>query len=292
MSIRSSPFQDVRCPICSGDKSDNIFNLESPYIGYLQYQIRLCLACAHRFAVGPVSEQILAEVYGATFHSSSQQQADSPSSSVVCNATHRAQWLVKYGLQGKLLDVGAGRGYFVKAASDYFDARGIDYSSDAVMFGKSLGVEVDSGSFIQSQYASGSFDVLTFWDVLASMVDVRSTMLHAVKLLRQGGYAVLTIPMGDSLACRVSGRRWPLWIPPVNLHYFSKQSLAKLMRESGFEIMHMEYQTKQVALNFLLVKLVRSLGFRNLEQSMGKLPLRWSIAINLRDIQTVVVRKL
>lgn len=292
MSIPSSSLQDARCPICSDNKLDKIFNLESPYISHLQYQIHQCFNCKHRFAVGPVSEQILGEVYGAAFHASSQQLANSPSSSVVINATRRARWLVKYGLQGKLLDVGAGRGYFVEAASGYFDARGIDYSTDAVQFGKTIGVEVDSGNFMQAQYPFGSFDVLTFWDVLASMVDVRSTMLHAAKLLRQGGFAVLTIPMGDSLSCRVSGKRWPLWIPPVNLHYFSKESLATLMRESGFEIMHMEYQAKQVALNFLLLKLVRSLGFRNLEQSMAKLPLRWSISINLRDIQTVVVRKL
>ena len=282
----------MRCPVCDGDNAKDLFNLESPYIGQLFYLVRHCMDCAHRYAVGPANDQILGEVYGAAFHASSQQQADSSSSAVMLNATRRAEWLSKSGLHGKLLDVGAGRGYFVKAAQAYFDARGIDYSPDAARYGQSLGVTMDSGDFIQAPYEAGSIDVLTFWDVLASMVDVRSTMSHAAKLLRPRGVVVLTVPMGDSLACRLSGKRWPLWIPPVNLHYFSKQSLERLLCQCGFEIVRVECQGKRVSLNFLLVKLARSLGLRGLEDAISKLPLHQAVPVNLGDILTVVVRSL
>lgn len=292
MSIESDASQGTSCPVCDRGNARDLFSLESPYIDQLFYLIRHCSGCGHRYAIGSVTEQILGEVYGAAFHASSQQQADSPSSAVMLNATRRAQWLGKCGLQGKLLDVGAGRGYFVKAAQRLFDARGIDYSPNATEYGLSLGVAMDSGDFLQAPYEAGTFDVLTFWDVLASMVNVRSTMSHAVKLLRPGGYAVLTVPMGDSLACRLSGKRWPLWIPPVNLHYFSKQSLECLFRESGFEIVRMECQGKRVSLNFLLLKLARSLGLRGLEHALASLPLRWAVPVNLGDIQTVLVRRL
>lgn len=292
MSIKSSLLYHTRCPVCNAVNTKDLFNLESPYIGQLFYLVRHCMDCSHRYAVGPVNEQILGEVYGVAFHASSQQQADSPSSAVMRNATRRAEWLNEIGLHGKLLDVGAGRGYFVKAAQTYFDARGIDYSPDAVRYGQSIGVTMDSGDFIQAPYEAGSIDVLTFWDVLASMVDVRSTMSHAAKLLRPRGYAVLTVPMGDSLACRLSGKRWPLWIPPVNLHYFSKQSLERLLRQCGFEIVRVECQGKRVSLNFLFVKLARSLGLRGLEDAIAKLPLHQAVPVNLGDILTVVVRSL
>lgn len=292
MSIEFSASQGKHCPVCNRSNIKDLFNLESPYIGQLFYLVRYCSDCAHRYAVGPLNERILAKIYGVAFHASSQQQADSPSSAVMLNATQRAQWLSKCGLQGKLLDVGAGRGYFVKAARTYFDARGIDYSPNAVRYARSLGVSMDSGDFIQAPYEAGSFDILTFWDVLASMVDIRSTMSYAAKLLRPGGCAVLTVPMGDSLACRLTGKRWPLWIPPVNLHYFSKQSLERLLRECGFEIVCMECQGKRVSLNFLFVKLARSLGLRGLEHAIAKLPLRWAMPVNLGDIQTVLARRL
>ena len=292
MPIEFGDSQDKRCPVCNGSNTKDLFDLESPFIGQLFYLVRHCKDCGHRYAVGPVNEQILAEVYGVAFHASSQQQADSPSSAVMLNATRRAHWLGRRGLHGRLLDVGAGRGYFVKAAQMYFDARGIDYSPDAVLYGQSLGVTMDSGDFIQAPYEAGSFDVLTFWDVLASMVDVRSTMSHAAKLLRPRGYAVLTVPMGDSLACRLSGKRWPLWIPPVNLHYFSMLSLEMLLRQCGFEMVCVECQGKRVSLDFLLVKLARSLGLRGLEQAIVKWPLHQAVPVNLGDIQTIVVRSL
>lgn len=292
MSIESVTVPAARCPVCDEGDTADLFNLESPYIDDLFYLIRHCNGCGHRYAVGSVTEQILGEVYGAAFHASSQQQAISPTSAIMLNATRRVQWLGKYGLQGKLLDVGAGRGYFVKAAQLFFDARGIDYSPDAQTYGKSLGVTMDSGDFLLAPYDASSFDVLTLWDVLASMVNVCSTMSHAAKLLRPGGYAVLTVPMGDSLACRLSGKRWPLWIPPVNLHYFSKQSLECLLHKCGFEIVRMERQGKRVSLNFLFLKLARSLGLRRLEHTLANMPLRWAVPVNLGDIQTVLVRRL
>lgn len=284
--------QDTRCPVCDGENAKDIFSLESPYLEKLFYRIRVCCDCEHRYAVGPVTEQIFSEVYSAVFHASSQQLADSPLAAVMLNAKGRAQWLDKCGMQGKLLDVGAGRGYFVKAAQTFFDARGIDYSPDAARYGQALGVPMDSGDFILWPYEGGSFDVLTLWDVLAGMVDVRATMIHAAKLLRPGGYAVLTVPMGDSLVCRLSGKRWPLWIPPVNLHYFSKKSLESLLQQCGFEIVQMECQGKWVSLNFLFVKLARSFGLRDLEHAMAKFPIRQAVPINLGDIKTVVVRSL
>jgi SAM-dependent methyltransferase len=282
----------IHCPVCEGSNTKDIFNLESPYVEQLFYRILKCNDCAHQYAVGPVTEKILSEVYGAAFHSSSQQQADNSLSPVIVNAVRRTQWLHKCGLQGRLLDVGAGRGYFVQAAQECFDACGIDYSPDALRYGEFLGVVIKSGDFTQTPYESGSFDVLTFWDVLASMADVRSTMARAAKLLRPRGYVALTVPMSDSLACRLGGRRWPLWIPPVNLHYFSKQSLEKLLRECGFEIIRIECQGKKVSITFLLVKFARIFNLRSLERLVAKLPFHQAVLVNFGDIQTILARKL
>lgn len=279
------------CPVCGANNVVHLFELESPYIAQLCYQIFNCRTCDHRYADGPVTDEVLNSVYGAAFHSSSQQTASGPESAVMINAQYRAEWLKSMGLQGSLLDVGAGRGYFVKAAHSYFASRGIDYSEQATEYGNSIGVILDSGSFEHAPYEKASFDVLTFWDVLASMVDVHATCRKAAELLRPKGHAVFTIPMGDSLACRVCSKRWPLWIPPVNLHYFSEQSLVTLFQQNGFEIVQMGFQPKRVSLNFLLVKLARSLGIRRLEKKLASLPLNWAVPINLRDIKTVLVRK-
>jgi hypothetical protein len=46
-----------------------------------------------------------------------------------------------------------------------------------------------------------------------------------------------------------------------------------------------------VSLNFLLVKLARSIVARKFETRLASLSLDWAVPVNLRDIKTVLVRK-
>jgi hypothetical protein len=64
-----------------------------------------------------------------------------------------------------------------------------------------------------------------------------------------------------------------------------------LLRRSGFEIVDMMFQAKRVSLNFLLVKLARSIVARKFETRLASLSLDWAVPVNLRDIKTVLVRK-
>lgn len=291
MSIERGDAEGKICPVCRGTATSKIHELQSPYIDNLFYSVHRCSDCGHRYAAGPVSPEILDQVYGAVFHSTSQQRAAGPGSSISINAKQRVRWLTANGLQGELLDVGAGRGYFVKMASSVFDAQGIDYSKNATEYGRELGICLSSGDFLEADYAPGFFDVLTFWDVLASMTNVHATIQKSAQLLREGGHAVFTLPMGDSLACRIAGQRWPLWIPPVNLHYFSKNSVKALLNEHGFEIVRMDYLAKRVSANFLLLKLARSFGLKRLEAPLAGASFSWAIPVNLGDILTVMARK-
>lgn len=291
MSTEREDAEGGVCPVCRGMATSKIHELQSPYIDSLSYTVFRCSQCGHRYAVGPISPEILDQVYGAVFHSTSQQRAAGPGSSISINATQRVRWLTENGLRGKLLDVGAGRGYFVKKASSVFEAQGIDYSKNATEYGRELGICLLSGDFLEKNYDSESFDVLTFWDVLASMTNVHATVEKSAHILRKGGHAVFTLPMGDSLACRIAGKRWPLWIPPVNLHYFSKNSVIELLDKHGFEIVRMEYLAKRVSANFLLLKLARSFGLKRLEGSLASSSFSWAIPINLGDILTVMARK-
>ncbi|CUJ28403.1 class I SAM-dependent methyltransferase [Achromobacter xylosoxidans] len=291
MSIDRADGKQKLCPVCCRAATVKIHDLQSPYINSLIYTVHKCSDCGHRFAVGPISQEILDAVYGAAFHSTSQQRAVGPESSIYINATQRVRWLTANNLHGKLLDVGAGRGYFVKIASSTFEAQGIDYSKNAAEYGRDLDICLSSGDFLEANYAPESFDVLTFWDVLASMIDVHATIQKSAQLLRHGGHAVFTLPMGDSLACRIAGARWPLWIPPVNLHYFSKDSIKTLLSQHGFEVVRMEYLAKRVSANFLLLKLARSFGLKRLEGPLAGASFSWAIPVNLGDILTVMAKK-
>lgn len=285
----------AQCPICDGP-SETQFEVRSPFALEKVYEVRRCRGCRHRFVVGDRSAALLDRIYGSAFHESAQQAAagkgEDAASPIVGNALQRSLWLHDLGLRGRLLDVGAGRGYFVQAASRHFDAQGIELSASAAEHARALGVPVVQGDFLTDEYQPGSFDVITLWDVLASLPDPRRVGAKLAQLVRPGGHVVMTVPYGESVAARLSGRFWPLLIPPVNLDYYSHRSLRLLLEQAGFSVREMRCRGKAVSMQFLAVKLARSIRLHSLEKLASAIPRGWKTQLNLHDIVTVVAERI
>lgn len=295
--------EQYKCPICNNNVVLR-FNLPTPYLNRKYfYDIYKCEKCGFHFSCGPDDSEILLKIYNSDFHDSDQQfaQLDADGSiskqsmkfPVVYNAYERADWLHSLGIKGHLLDVGAGRGYFVKAASKYFIAEGLDISIKAEEYGKELGVKLFNGDFLTHDYSLIKFDVITLWDVLASLRDPHIILQRIHSLLNPDGIIVMTLPRVNGWVPGLLGRFWPLWIPPVNLSYFSDRSIDVLLEKNGFESKIIKCFPKRVSLSFLMTKLARTLGgIRFLHSLATIIPDKWTIKLNLFDIITVVaVRK-
>ena len=292
------------CPICNSTKVVLRFKLPTPYLDrkYI-YNIYKCKECGFHFSRGPVDNEILLKIYNTNFHDSEQQYAKITAGGFSCpknkkfpivyNALQRTDWLHSLKFKGRLLDVGAGRGYFVKAANKYFVAEGIELSQKAEEYGKELGVNLYSGDFLTYDFFSNQYNVITLWDVLASLKNPHKILQHVHSLLNQNGIIVMTLPRVNGWFPRLMGKLWPLWIPPVNLSYFSDKSIEVLLKKNGFESKIIKCLPKKVAVSFLITKLARTLGGNRFLHSVATIiPVKWSININLNDIVTVVaVRK-
>lgn len=281
------------CPICDG-AGRRKFSVHTPYLDNSQiYDVMRCGACDHIWCVGDISDALLQRIYSGSFHQTSQQLAgdgeDVPSP-VVANAKARAAWLRDLGLVGRLLDVGAGNGYFVREANHAgFDAEGMDLSEKAVATARTLSVKVARGDFMSDDLPASTFDVVTMWDVLCGFPDPQAAMRRAAMLLRPGGKLVFTVADGSSWIARWSGRYWPLLIPPVNLHYFSRESIQRLLTAHGMEMCQFEPRGKQLSVRFVWQKVLRMLRLAPLETKIAAhIPLGWQIRLNLGDIATVV----
>lgn len=272
------------------------FEVRSPFVREKVYEVRRCEECLHRFVLGDRSAALLGNIYGSAFHESAQQVATErkdgyAASPIVGNALERSQWLHDLGLRGRLLDVGAGRGYFVQAASRYFETEGIEISASAVEHARALGLAIAQGDFLADDYQPGSFDVITLWDVLASLPDPRRVGAKLAQLVRPGGRVVMTVPYGESLVARLLGRFWPLLVPPVNLDYYSRRSLQLLLEQAGFSVCEMSCRGKTVSMQFLAVKLARSVRLHSIERLASAIPRSWKTRLNLHDIVTVVAER-
>lgn len=280
------------CPICLSAESSVFCRLNTPYLDRLeQYQIKVCRQCGHGFTIGRQDPSYLSSIYSDGFHHSSQQDTADPRSPVHLNAKHRAAWLASLAPRGRLLDVGAGKGAFVEAASGHFEANGIELSAEASSDAQAHGLDIEQGDFLALSSVESQFDVITLWDVLAGFVDLQAAMKKSHELLKPNGLLIASIPMVDSAAAKTLGRFWPLMIPPVNLHYFSRASIARLAVAQGFQLEVMRFAGKKVALSFVLAKGLRSMGLFGLAATLGRSAPTWPVPVNTRDIAYAVMRR-
>jgi 2-polyprenyl-3-methyl-5-hydroxy-6-metoxy-1,4-benzoquinol methylase len=102
------------------------------------------------------------------------------------------------GRRGRLLDVGCGLGYFVKRAGDVpgWEAYGYEISPHAVAFARqTLGLSnVFCGKVESSDFAPGSFDVITLWDVIEHIPDPDPLLTYLHGLLAHDGILCMHTP--------------------------------------------------------------------------------------------------
>jgi len=285
------------CPICNCADTRRLRVARTPYLDRsLLYDVMSCGGCDHMWCRGEASPEILTRIYSTDFHGSSQQLAangDEARSPVVENAWTRSAKLASQRSTGRLLDVGAGNGYFVNAARKHgFDAEGVDIAPQAADIAARSGAKVHVGDFQQMMNLSGNYDIITMWDVLCGFPDPHRAMARVRELMAPGGLFVATVCDRSSRMARLSGRFWPLLIPPVNLHYFSRESMNRLLAAHGFSPVDFRHDGKSVSLRFVGQKLMRTVGLASLEPSLAPLiPAGWRATLNLGDIATVVAMR-
>jgi 2-polyprenyl-3-methyl-5-hydroxy-6-metoxy-1,4-benzoquinol methylase len=125
------------------------------------------------------------------------------------------------------LDVGCANGAFV----DYLiergiDARGIDPDPSMARRGVATG---SVGELLEiGELAPGSFDLVTYHDVLEHTLEPAAELFAAVKLLTPGGALVVDVP-------DVSTPAGHHHYKPEHVWYFTAAALTTLMRDAGLE---------------------------------------------------------
>lgn len=141
-----------------------------------------------------------------------------------------------YRRLGRILDVGCGVGYFLEEArAEGWDAFGTEYGLRAVEINRAKGLQVVDASAGGDHFASASFDVVTAFELIEHVSDPRVEVAAIARLVRPGGLFYCTTPNFGSLSRRVLRERWSVIDYPEHLNYFTSPTLARLLRECGFE---------------------------------------------------------
>ena len=94
-----------------------------------------------------------------------------------------------------ILDVGCGTGINLKYLDQYGKASGLDFSKDALYFSRSRGnAALVCGSGDCLPFKNNSFDIVCAMDVLEHIEDDEGAVRELFRILRIGGYLILTVP--------------------------------------------------------------------------------------------------
>lgn len=136
----------------------------------------------------------------------------------------------------RLLEIGAGHGYFLEAARRRgYEVQGIDISSAAAEFCQArFGLPVLVSAIEEADLPDGSFDVVAAWHVLEHLADPRAALRKARAWLAPAGVLAVEVPNYESYDARTLGADWPGWQPRYHRWHFTPGALARLLRETGF----------------------------------------------------------
>lgn len=215
-----------------------------------------CPSCGHGFSPLDCDANVIAEWYSRSTVDITYLSDREARSRTAQHVLQRLEHL--HPPKGNLLDIGASMGIFLFEASQRgWNASGIEPSTSAVQFAKnSLGLQnVQQGDLrLLATLPEESFEVVTAFDVIEHLVDPAILLRESKRLLRPGGILALTTPRFDSFLARIMGKRW-YCIFPAHLHYFSRQSLYRLLQNQGFSVLMERSHTRHLSLGYLWQRL-------------------------------------
>ena len=148
---------------------------------------------------------------------------------------------------GRLLEIGCGEGWFLKAAlAAGYEARGLEFSDYGLKrFNPELADRVEFGDAFAALDrlidTGAQTDVCVMEHVLEHVRDPEALLVRLPALLTSGGVVAITVP-NDFSAVQLEARALghidrAFWVqPPQHLNYFNAETLPRLLTRMGFEV--------------------------------------------------------
>jgi 2-polyprenyl-3-methyl-5-hydroxy-6-metoxy-1,4-benzoquinol methylase len=147
----------------------------------------------------------------------------------------------KYKSHGKLLDVGCNIGLFlVTAKEEGFEATGIELNKECADYAENkFGLDIVNDYLENKGFQDGIFDIVTMFDVLEHIPDMRNALGEVRRVLKKDGLLVVQLPNLDSVMARLTGSKWVWFTTPDHLYHFNPKNLSEFLLSNGFKIEHL-----------------------------------------------------
>ena len=134
-----------------------------------------------------------------------------------------------------LLDIGCAYGSFLKESKKYTNIHGVDISSHAVNIAKSrLPNTKIWQSDLLSIKESSLYDVVTCFDVIEHIPQIREALRHIKTILKEDGILVITVPVYDTVVGKLVRK---VDKDPTHEHKNSRYWWINMLKDEGYKVL-------------------------------------------------------
>ncbi len=232
------------CPLCNSGQLAVFLECTDYTVSKSKFKITECGACGFRFTNPRPEESKAGEYYKSDDYISHSNTAKGIINTIyqrVRRITLKKKRQLIITASGKnsgsLLDLGCGTGEFAnECARNSWQVKGIEPSANAREFAKKqYGLDVyDAGAW--SALPDRTFDVVTAWHVLEHVYDLKGTLNHISRLLKQDGMLVIALPNCSSADAQFYKEFWAAYDVPRHIWHFTPAHVKTLFEKNGFTL--------------------------------------------------------
>lgn len=230
------------CPLCNGSDIGKRFACKDFFATGEVFDVYECHGCGFVFTQNIPDEKEI----GRYYESQSYISHSNTKKGLFNKAYHLVRAIMlqrKVNLMenltllknGKILDYGAGTGYFARAMKKRgWDVTAIEKSPKARELSKrEFGFEMHAEDYLE-KIADKEFDIVTLWHVMEHIQDLDGFWDELYRIIDDTGIAVIALPNCKSHDAKRYRENWAAYDVPRHLWHFTPMTVMRWGEKHGF----------------------------------------------------------
>lgn len=230
----------TNCPVCNGQDFGKKRAVKDHSISKEVFNIDTCITCGFQFT-NPIPTKDSIGIYYESqdyiSHSDTNKGIVNKFYHMVRKRSNQSK-IALVNAQSKtkkILDIGCGTGYFLKACQEVgWEVEGMEPDDKARLLAtENIGKKV----YKQIEDINGKqFSVISLWHVLEHIHELDKTLTKIASLLQSKGTLIIAVPNIESYDALHYKEDWAALDVPRHLYHFRKEDMIRLIENQGFKL--------------------------------------------------------